>query len=124
MEESILKSTKKILGIDSEYTPFDLDIITHINTAFSLLNQLGVGSEFFFIEDDTAVWSDFIVPPNQLHMVKTYVYLKVRILFDPPATSFLIQAANDQLKEHEWRLNSFREDVVIEMEALAEAEEA
>lgn len=111
MEASILKSTKKILGLDADYTPFDLDVITHINATFSILNQLGVGPEAsFFIEDDTAVWSDFAgVPANQMNLVKTYVYLKVRILFDPPATSYLITAATDQIKEYEWRLNVFRE---------------
>lgn len=110
MEESILKSTKKILGLDADYTPFDLDVITHINATFSILNQLGVGPEAsFFIEDETAVWADFGVPNNQLNLVKTYVYLKVRILFDPPATSYLITAATDQIKEYEWRLNVFRE---------------
>lgn len=110
MEESILTSTKKILGLAQDYTAFDLDVITHINAAFSILNQLGVGQvEGFFIEDEAAVWGDFIVPLNQLSLVKTYVFLKVRILFDPPATSYLIQAANDQIKEYEWRLNVFRE---------------
>jgi len=110
MEESILISTKKILGLDSEYTPFDLDVITHINASFSTLNQLGVGpEEGFFIQDETAVWSDFIVPPNQLNLVKTYVYLKVRSIFDPPTTSYLIEAVNNQIKEYEWRLNVFRE---------------
>lgn len=110
MEESILISTKKILGLEADYTPFDLDVMTHINSAFSLLNQLGVGpTEGFFIEDDSALWSDFIVPENQLHLVKTYIFLKVRILFDPPGTSFLIDAMNNQIKEFEWRLNIFRE---------------
>ena len=110
MEESILKSTKKVLGLDADYTPFDLDVITHINATFSILNQLGVGPEVgFFIEYDTALWTDFGVPENQLHLVKTYVYLKVRILFDPPATSYLINAATEQIKEYEWRLNVFRE---------------
>jgi hypothetical protein len=110
MEESILKSTKKILGLEADYTPFDLDIITHINATFSILNQLGVGPEAsFYIEDDTALWTDFNVPANQLHLVKTYVYLKVRLLFDPPATSYLINAVTEQIKEYEWRLNVFRE---------------
>ena len=110
MEESILISTKKILGLDATYTPFDLDVITHINAAFSLLNQLGVGPEgSFFIEDETAEWADLGLPPNQLHLAKTYVYLKVRVLFDPPGTSFLVEAANNQIKEYEWRLNIFRE---------------
>lgn len=112
MEESILKSTKKILGLAENYTPFDLDVITHINAAFSILDQLGVGPEGgFAILDDTAAWSNYAVTTeNQLHLVKTYVYLKVRMLFDPPATSFLIEAANNQLREYEWRLNVFRED--------------
>jgi hypothetical protein len=110
VEESILTSTKKILGLDDAYTPFDLDVITHINAAFSLLNQLGVGPlEGFFISDDTSVWNDFDVPENQRHLVKTYVFLKVRVLFDPPGTSFLLESANDQIKEYEWRLNTFRE---------------
>jgi hypothetical protein len=110
MEESILTSTKKILGLDQDYTAFDLDIITHINAAFTILNQLGVGpEEGFYIQDEDDVWSDFLVPSNQLQLVKTYVFLKVRILFDPPATSFLIQAATDQIREYEWRLNVFRE---------------
>jgi hypothetical protein len=110
MEESILNSTKKILGLAEDYTPFDLDVITHINAAFSILDQLGVGPEGgFAIFDDTVEWSDYDVPANQLHLVKTYVFLKVRMLFDPPATSFLIEAYNNQLKEYEWRLNVFRE---------------
>jgi hypothetical protein len=110
MEESILKSTKKILGLAEDYIPFDLDVITHINAAFSTLNQLGVGPVAgFAIEDETAVWSDFVVPLNQGSMIKTYIYLKVRSLFDPPATSYLIEATNNQIKEYEWRLNSFRE---------------
>ena len=115
MEESILISTKKILGLDAEYTAFDLDVITHINAAFSLLNQLGVGpTEGFSINDDSRQWTEFDVPANQIQMVKTYVYLKVRVLFDPPGTSFLLEAANNQIKEYEWRLNTFREDVLSE----------
>jgi hypothetical protein len=110
MEESILNSTKKILGLDEGYTPFDLDVITHINAAFSILNQLGVGpEEGFYISDSADVWTDFVVPANQLNLVKTYVYLKVRILFDPPSTSFLLETHNNQIKEYEWRLNTFRE---------------
>ena len=111
MEESILISTKKILGLDAAYTPFDLDVTTHINAAFSLLNQLGVGPvDGFFIEDETQKWTDFLVPLNQIDLVKTYVYLKVRVLFDPPGTSYLLEAANNQIKEYEWRLNVFREE--------------
>ena len=113
MEQSILNSTKKILGLDADYTPFDHDIMTHINAAFSILDQLGVGPVGgFFIDDAADEWDDYHVPPNQLHLVKTYVFLKVRVLFDPPGTSFLLGAAEDQIKEYEWRLNVFREDAL------------
>jgi hypothetical protein len=111
--DSILFSTKKILGMESDYTAFDLDILTHINAAFSTLNQLGVGPEDgFFVEDSTITWDDFVVPANQLNLVKTYIYLKVRFLFDPPTTSFLLDAMANQVKEYEWRLNIFREVLV------------
>jgi hypothetical protein len=110
MENSILISTKKVLGLAEDYTVFDLDIITHINATFSLLNQLGLGPlDGFYIEDETALWTDFMVPANQLSLVKTYVILKVRMLFDPPATGFLVTAMENQIKEYEWRLNVFRE---------------
>jgi hypothetical protein len=112
METSILTSTKKILGIDRDYTAFDLDIITHINTAFSILTQLGVGpAEGFMIEDDTTEWAEFIVDDMQYNSVKTYVYLKTRQLFDPPTTSYLITAFNEQIRELEWRLNVHREEL-------------
>jgi hypothetical protein len=111
METSILISTKKILGITESYTAFDLDIITHINSTFSILNQLGVGPEAgFMIEDEVAVWDDLEVPIRQLSLIKTYVFLKVRLLFDPPTTSFLIEATNKQIEEYEWRLNVNREN--------------
>ncbi|MET0786492.1 MAG: hypothetical protein ABWY25_07300 [Paenisporosarcina sp.] len=113
MGNSILNSTKKILGIPFDYEVFDLDIITHINSAFSVLCQLGVGPvEGFFIEDDLALWENFPVPNNQMSLVKTYVYLKVRSLFDPPTTSFLIEATNNQIREFEWRLNVYRETLL------------
>jgi hypothetical protein len=110
MEESILKSTKKILGLAADYTPFDLDVITHINSTFSILDQLGVGpTGGFFIENEKATWSDFEVPENQLNLIKTYMFLRVRNLFDPPTTSFLIDATNKQLQEYEWRISTWRE---------------
>jgi hypothetical protein len=111
METSILNSIKKILGIAEDYTAFDEDIITHINTAFSTLTQLGVGPrEGFMIEDEGAVWTDFIDDRIQFNSVKTYVYLRVRMLFDPPSTSYLITAMENQIRELEWRLNTFREE--------------
>ena len=111
MEQSILTSTKKILGIAEDYTVFDLDIITHINTAFSTLTQLGVGPVTGFqIEDDEAVWTDFIENDLQYNSVKSYVFLRVRQLFDPPSTSYLISAYDKQIQELEWRLNTHREE--------------
>lgn len=122
MADSILTSTKKILGLAEDYTPFDLDVITHINSTFAHLNQLGIGPvDGFSIEDDIPTWDDYVVPLNQLNMVRTYVYLKVRMLFDPPSTSYLIEAQNKQIQEHEWRLNVFREhDIMLAAAALEE----
>lgn len=112
MSDSILNSTKKVLGIDATYTAFDQDIAMYINSAFSVLNQLGVGpTEGFFINDDTAEWDDFIDDPRLLNLVKTYVLLKVRYLFDPPTMSFLIDAVNNQIKEYEWRISVLRDEL-------------
>lgn len=106
MSESILHSTKKILGLEADYLAFDMDIILLINSAFSTLHQLGVGpDEGFAIEDDTAEWGDFLEDDYRLNSVKSYVYLKVRVVFDPPTTSFVLSALQEQIKEHEWRLN-------------------
>jgi len=112
MEQSILTSTKKILGIAEDYLVFDLDIITHINTAFSTLTQLGVGpADGFMIEDATALWTDFDPVDDNINFnsVRTYVFLKVKQLFDPPTTSYLIDATQKQIEELEWRLNVDRE---------------
>lgn len=104
--ESILTSIKKLLGIEEEYTQFDADIIMHINTVFLNLTQLGVGpSEGFLIEDDTAIWEDFIGDSSQLQAVKTYTYLKVKLLFDPPLSSSVTESMNRMIAELEWRLN-------------------
>lgn len=111
MEQSILKSTKKILGIEAEYDAFDLDVITHINSVFVTLNDLGIGpNEGFMIEDDDALWADFLGSDPRLNSVKSYVYLRVRLLFDPPTSSYLITALNEQVKELEWRINVGREE--------------
>lgn len=104
--DSILTSIKKLLGIDEEYIQFDSDIIMHINTVFLNLTQLGVGpEEGFLIEDDAATWDDFIGDSSQLQAVKTYVYLKVKLLFDPPLSSSVIESINRIISELEWRLN-------------------
>ena len=112
MEQSILTSTKKILGIAEDYLVFDLDIITHINTAFSTLTQLGVGpADGFMIEDASALWTDFDPVDDNINFnsVRSYVFLKVKQLFDPPTTSYLIDATQKQIEELEWRLNVHRE---------------
>jgi hypothetical protein len=111
MEQSILISTKKILGIADNYTVFDLDIITHINSAFSTLTQLGVGpAEGFMIQGVDEEWTDFVADDLQYNSVKSYVFLKTRQLFDPPQTSYLISAVERQIQELEWRLNVHREE--------------
>lgn len=112
MSDSILTSTKKNLGIEEDDHDFDPDIMTHINTVFSTLTQLGIGpSEGFMIEDADAVWSDFLLDDLVLNMAKTYMYLRVRIWFDPPQTSFHLTALETQFKELEWRLSTHREGI-------------
>lgn len=112
--ESILNSIKKLLGMAQEYEPFDDDIIIAINSAFSVLNQLGVGpSAGFFIEDDKALWSDFI-GDTRLNFVKTYVYLKVKAVFDPPSSTAAINAVNSQITELEWRIKALTETGIKE----------
>lgn len=103
---SILTSVKKMLGIAEEYDHFDSDIIMHINSVFAILTQLGVGpKEGFFIEDDTTSWSDFIQSNSLLNPVKSYMYLKVKLLFDPPISSSVIESTNRLISELEWRIN-------------------
>ena len=110
MDDSILNSVKKILGIASDYDAFDTDIIIHINSVFSTLTQLGLGpNEGFMIEDASAVWEDFLLGDKRLNAIKTYVYLRVRVLFDPPTTGFVLAALQEQIKELEWRMNVVRE---------------
>ena len=104
--ESILTSIKQLLGITENYNNFDVDIIMHINTAFTTLNQLGVGPvEGFMIKDDKTLWSDYIDDEIKFNSVKTYIYLRVRLLFDPPASATIMEAMQQQIKQLEWRLN-------------------
>ena len=104
--ESILTSIKKLLGIQEEYDHFDADIIMHINSVFMILNQIGVGpSEGFMIEDDTATWDDYISDMTKFAAVKSYVHLKVRLLFDPPTSSAVMESINRMINEYECRLN-------------------
>ena len=103
--DSILTSIKKLLGLDEENISFDSDIIMHINSVFIILNQLGVGPESgFYIEDDSAVWSDFLDDKVKLNLVKSYVYMKVRLMFDPPTGAQIMDAINKNISELEWRI--------------------
>ena len=111
MEESILTSIKKMLGPSEDYDYFDPDLIIHINSVFMILTQLGVGpSEGFSIKDKTAVWSDFISDISKFDAVKTYIYLRVKLLFDPPLTSSVMEAMESQISELEWRMNVIAEN--------------
>ena len=107
MDSSILTSIKKLLGIAEEDTSFDQDIIMHINTVFAILSQLGVGpANGFSIEDDGAIWSDYLGNSTNLELVKSYIYMKVRSMFDPPTSSILADAMNKNISELEWRINT------------------
>lgn len=110
MDDSILTSTKKILGVPATDDGFDLDILTHINSVFATLHQLGLGpADGFSVEDAASTWDELLGEDSRLNSIKTYVYLRVRLLFDPPATSYLVSSMQEQIKELEWRLNIQRE---------------
>lgn len=112
MANSILDEVKKIVGLASDYTAFDQDIILHINTVFSILNGLGIGpTAGFSIGDNTVTWDDFgaISGDRTMNSAKTYMALRVKMFFDPPQTSFVIEAMNKQIEELEWRLSVKRE---------------
>ena len=104
--ESILTSIKKLLGIADEYTHFDSDIIIFVNTVFSTLAQLGVGPVGgFIITDEYASWSDYTDNSEQLALVKTYIFMKTKMMFDPPVSSAVLSAMERQISELEWRLH-------------------
>lgn len=109
--DSILTSIKKLLGITEDYTHFDQDIIIHINSVLMILHQLGVGpQEGFMIQDSSDIWSDFISDNTEMEAVKTYVYLKVKLLFDPPQSSAAMESTKNLINEFEWRLNMTAEN--------------
>lgn len=111
MNGSILTSIKKLLGYNETDTSFDTDILMHINTVFFTFNQIGVGpAKTFMIEDAAAQWSDFLGHDGNFNAVKTCMWLKVRLLFDPPATSHLVDAIKSQISEYEWRLKTEAEN--------------
>lgn len=103
--DSILISIKKLLGITEEDEHFDSDIVMHINSVFSILTQLGVGpDDGFTITDESSIWNDFIADTAKLNFIKSYVYLKVKLLFDSPLSSAVIDSINRQISELEWRI--------------------
>lgn len=104
--DSILNSIKKPIGIESTYDSFDADLIMFINTSFLSLNQIGIGPKNgFSIQDETSKWVDFIQDPFLITTVQTYIFLKAKLTFDPPSTSFGISAIERQIDELTWRLN-------------------
>lgn len=109
--ESILTSIKKLLGIEESCEHFDVDLIMHINSVISILSQFGVGpSKGLRIEDKSTTWNELISDNTDLEYVKTYVYLKVRLLFDPPLSSSVMNSINQIISELEWRITSSAED--------------
>lgn len=106
MDDSILTSIKQLLGIMEDYEHFDAQLIIHINSVFMILTQLGVGpSEGFVIKDKSDTWSEFLTTGQNLELVKSYVHLRVKLLFDPPQSSIVMECLNRMISEYEWRLN-------------------
>jgi hypothetical protein len=103
--KSILDTIKQMLGVEITSTAFDTDIIVHINSVLITLNQLGIGTENFFITGNSETWDDFLNNTAGLEIIKSYVYLKVKILFDPSTNSSVNDAITRQISELEWRLN-------------------
>ena len=114
MTDSILNSVKKNLGLDANYKAFNPDIIMHINSVFGTLHQLAVGPlEGFQIEDGSNTWGEFTDNQVLLNPVKSYITLQVRMMFDPPTTSFHLEAIKEQIREFEWRISIQREESVV-----------
>lgn len=109
---SILDSVKKALGFDPDYTFFDLDVLMHINSAFGSLTQLGVGGDTgFWVSDNTTLWTQYVENLIYLGMIQQYIYMRVRMAFDTPATSFVINAFEKQIEELAWRINIAAEEI-------------
>ena len=119
MADSILDDVKHMLGIEPEYTQFDVDIVNHINSVFAVIHQIGAGDQLvvFAIEDKSATWAEFIADKTQINFVKSYIHAKVRLLFDPPNSSFGLNALQETIKEYESRLNYLEDLFLIPKEA-------
>lgn len=109
MDEQILTSIKKLLGIYEENTDFDTDILIHINSVITILNQLGIGPDEGFTVDEDTTWNDYLDDNSKLNSVKSYIYLKVKLIFDPPMSSAIKEANKQMIDELEWRLNLYHE---------------
>jgi len=121
---SILVNIKKLLGIEADEKAFDVDIITDINTVFMSLNQIGVGpATVYSIEDDTAVWTDFVADINKVAAVKSYIHLKVKMIFDPPTASTVLDAMTRVIDQLEWRLMIQVEEPLPDIPILVEGDE-
>lgn len=106
--DSILTSIKAQLGIFSEETGFDNELVLDINSVFSTLYQLGVGPDNgFAIIDASSTWTEYLSNEAALNMVKSYMHLKVRMLFDPPSNSSYLNSVTEMIKEYEWRMSVF-----------------
>lgn len=111
-DESILTLTKRMLGIEKDYDAFDLEILTHINYVFSQLHQIGLGpNDGFEITGDDEKWADYLLGDKRLNTAKSYMYARVRLIFDPPTSGAGMSALQDMCKEMEWRLNVQSEEV-------------
>lgn len=106
MDDSILVSVKKMLGIEQECVEFDFEIMMHINSAFTTFYQLGIEANYYGINASDETWANVFgdIDKNLLNLIKTCTYSKVRLAFDPPTTSFVLDALNNQIKEQEWRI--------------------
>lgn len=114
VEDSILLSIKKLLGMEpEEFDQYDVDITLHINTVIETLNQIGVDMpDGFSVTDKTVLWSDYLNRAKYSQIkdsIKSYIYMKVRLVFDPPTNTSLINAINESVKELEWRIRQWVE---------------
>lgn len=109
MIDSILESVKKVIGLTNEDTHFDEDLIMHLNSEFNLLKQLGISEEDFMIEDSAAEWGDYLPNDNSLNVVKSYICLRAKKLFDPPSSGILLQSLNEEIDKYEWKVNVIAE---------------
>lgn len=110
MDGSILNTIKRALGLEPDYDTYDLEVITHINSVFSTLQQLGVGTdEAYEIESADNKWEEFLENDKNLNAVKSYIFMRVKLIFDPPGNSFAVESLQKQVDQLEWRLNVYSE---------------